>query len=167
MPHASVIETHYERCTTVGRDLSDTSSHSNERYLNTPEKKAKMCKLKERARTAEKQVEKLKEKIQQLTQQQGDEVDTNLNADLLGILNENYEQIKQAYPEGSFPRLFWEEQLKAASVKEARQVRWHPLMIKWCLNLKPISSAVYHSVRSSGFLRLPSERTLRDYTHYF
>lgn len=153
-----------KRCT---RDLSDTSSHSNERYLSTPEKKAKMCKLKERARTAEKQVEKLKAKIQQLTQQQGDDVDTNLNADLLGIMNENHEQIKQAYPEGSFARLFWEQQLKAASVKDARQVRWHPLMIKWCLNLKLISSAAYHSVRSSGFLRLPSERTLRDYTHYF
>lgn len=28
-------------------DLSDTSSHSNERYLSTPEKKAKMSKLKQ------------------------------------------------------------------------------------------------------------------------
>lgn len=87
--------------------------------------------------------------------------------DLLGIMNENSTNIKQAYPEGSFARLFWEEQLKAASVKDARQIRWHPLMIKWCLNLKLISSAAYHTVRTSGFLRLPSERTLRDYTHYF
>ena len=44
-------------------DLSDTSSHSNERYLNTPEKKAKMSKLKERARAAEKQVQNLRAKI--------------------------------------------------------------------------------------------------------
>lgn len=82
-------------------------------------------------------------------------------------MNENCERIKHTYPDGSFARLLWEEQLKSASVKDSRQIRWHPLMIKWCLNLKLISSAAYHAVCTSGFLRLPSERTLRDYTHYF
>lgn len=40
-------------------------------------------------------------------------------------------------------------------------------MIKWCLNLKLLSSSAYHTLRTSGFIQLPSERTLRDYTHYF
>ena len=39
-------------------------------------------------------------------------------------------------------------------------------MIKWCLNLKLMSSAAYHAMRSSGFITLPSERTLRGYTNY-
>ena len=39
-------------------------------------------------------------------------------------------------------------------------------MIRWCLNLKLLSSAAYHSLRTSGFIKLPSERTLRDYTHF-
>ena len=39
------------------------------------------------------------------------------------------------------------------------------MIIKWCLHLKMISSAAYHAMRSSGFIKLPSERTLRDYTH--
>ena len=30
-----------------------------------------------------------------------------------------------------------------------------------------ISSAEYHAMRSTGFIHLPSERTLRDFTHYF
>lgn len=38
---------------------------------------------------------------------------------------------------------------------------------RWCLNLKYLSSAAYHSLRTAGFVKLPSERTLRDYTHYF
>ena len=87
-------------------DLSDTSSHSNEHYLSTPEKKARMSKLKQRVCVAEKQVQNLRAKIKELTQQQGDDVDANLNADLLGIMNENCENIEQAYPEGSFARLF-------------------------------------------------------------
>lgn len=48
-----------------------------------------------------------------------------------------------------------------------KQVRWHPVMIKWCLNLKLLSSSAYHASRTSGFVKLPSERTLRDYTNYF
>ena len=110
-------------------------------------KKAKMSKLKDRVRVAEKQVQNLRAKIKELTQEQGDDVDANLNANLLGIMNESCENIKRAYPEGSFARLFWEDQLKAASVKDARQICWHPLMIKWCLNLKLISSAAYVNVR--------------------
>ena len=35
------------------------------------------------------------------------------------------------------------------------------------MNLKLLSSSAYHSLRSSGFITLPSERTLRDYTHLF
>ncbi len=38
------------------------------------------------------------------------------------------------------------------------------MMIKWCLNL---STKAYHLLRISGFIKLPSERTLRDYTNYF
>ncbi len=37
-------------------------------------------------------------------------------------------------------------------------------MIKWCVNLKLISSSAYNALRTSGFLKLPSERTLRDYS---
>ena len=61
----------------------------------------------------------------------------------------------------------FDEQLKAASVSDPRQVRWHPVLIKWCLNLKMLSSSSYHALRSTGFIKLPSERTLLDYTHYF
>ena len=45
------------------------------------------------------------------------------------------------------------------------QIRWPPTIIKWCLHLKYISAAAYHALRSL-FLVLPSERTLRDYSHF-
>lgn len=51
-------------------------------------------------------------------------------------------------------------------MSDARQMRWHPVMVRWCLNLKMLSSAAYHALCTSGFMRLPSERTLHDYTHY-
>ena len=45
-------------------------------------------------------------------------------------------------------------------------MRWHPLVIRFALNLKYLSSLAYTVVLKSGFLSLPSERTLRDYTHW-
>lgn len=68
---------------------------------------------------------------------------------------------------GAFTVFFWEEQFRAATCNDPRAVRWHPLMIRWCLNLKLLSSSAYHAMRSAGFIKLPTERTLRDYTHYF
>ncbi|SMN01866.1 hypothetical protein SPONN_135 [uncultured Candidatus Thioglobus sp.] len=142
---------------------SATSSHTNERYLSTPEKK----KMKTRLRTAEHQVLKLKEKITKITSEFGDKIDSGLQSDLLAIMNEKTDAIHSVYSEGSFSRLFWDQQLRAASASNLCQMRWHPLIIKWCLNLKLISSGAYHALRSTGFVKLPSERTLRDYTHYF
>ena len=50
-------------------------------------------------------------------------------------------------------------------LKDARQMRWHPMMIKWCMNLRMLSSSCYDALRSTRVLKLPSERTLQDYTH--
>ena len=38
-------------------------------------------------------------------------------------------------------------------------MKWHPMMVRWCLNLKLLSTSCYHALRTS-------KRTLRDYTHY-
>ena len=58
-------------------------------------------------------------------------------------------KIKQSYEmwiiylKGSFRRLFWEEQFKVARLTNSRQIR------------------------TSGMVKLLSERTLCDYTHYY
>ena len=150
-----------EQASTSG---STSSSHTNDRYLNTPEKKAK---LRKRLHTAEASVKRLSDRICKLTEDHGEVIDDALHSDLLSIMHSYDDEVKKVYPEGSFSRLLWEDQLKAASAKDARQMRWHPLMIKWCLNLKLLSGSAYHALRTSGFVKLPSERTLRDYIHYF
>lgn len=45
--------------------------------------------------------------------------------------------------------------------------RWHPLFIRWCLNIALASPKTYEIIQDSGFITLPSKRTLRDYTHWF
>ena len=43
---------------------------------------------------------------------------------------------------------------------------WHSLVIIVCLYLRHVSSRAYETVRSFGCIQLPSQRTLRNYTHY-
>ena len=56
--------------------------------------------------------------------------------------------------------------MKASLVKGKQGIRWHPAIIRWCLYLHHRSSGAYSTLRNSGVLKLPSERTLRDYRHF-
>ena len=109
---------------------SDSSSHTNDKYLNTPQKIAKISSLRKRVHTATESVKRLKAKICLLTESHGAIVDSELHSDLVDIMQKNDKQVKKSYHPGSFARLFWDEQLKASSVKDSRQVRWHPMLIK-------------------------------------
>ena len=139
---------------------------ANNRYLSTPQRQKKLKILQSRAYNAEREVHRLKEKIKMSTQRKGVMLGKEFSDDLMQIMKESDSSIKKLFPEGSFRHLFWTQQLQATKAKDARQMRWHPCMIQWCLNLKLLSSSAYHSLRTSGFVRLPSERTLRDYTHF-
>ena len=148
------------------KQVSESAKHTNNCYLNTPQRKRKLEHLQVRASNAEKEVKKLQERIEQCAERNGVQIQPSLNDDFIHIMKENAAHIEENFPEGSFRHLFWEQQFRAAKTKHARQMRWHPCMIRWCLNLKLLSSAAYHSLRTSGFIKLPSERTLRDYTHF-
>ncbi len=52
------------------------------------------------------------------------------------------------------------------SLNNKKQMRWHPYMIRFALNLKYLSTSAYKAARLSGVINLPSERTLSDYTHW-
>ncbi len=65
--YRATLRTLYNRYSHRSSDsISDISSHANVRYMNTPEKKAKISKLKKRAQSAGIELSKLQEKIKQL-----------------------------------------------------------------------------------------------------
>ena len=49
-------------------------------------------------------------KVETLIESSGEQVDDKLHSDLSTIMNENDANVSRDFPEGSFPRLLWDEQ---------------------------------------------------------
>ena len=143
-----------------------TTSRVNFRYLRTPEKATRFANRSAQVKRTSQELVRLKGKIDSLTRKEGITLDANLHKDMADIVSEETENIRSKFTDGSFQRLFWDQQLEYLKLSDSRNIRWHPMMIKWCLSLKFASSSAYEALRSSGVVRLPSSRTLRDYTHF-
>ena len=85
------------------------------------------------------------------------EVDHELSNDFSKILNSaNDADITP------FMKLFWEQQKKLFS-SSSKGVRYHPMIIRFCLSLAAKSPSCYEELRDSKLLILPSQRRLKDY----
>lgn len=104
-----------------------------------------------------------KERITKCIDSEGVHVSAELNSDLKSLLETYSSSVLTNHGKDSFETIFWQQQLSASSMKNKKSIRWHPLIIKWCLYLHYRSSGAYEVLRSSGLIHLPSGRTLRDY----
>ena len=143
--------------------MTDPSSHVNMRYITTPQRKSRVIKRTRQVGLQTRRIQRLEQKLANLIKEKGVAVDTELHTGLTQIMN-SHSADTDILPDGSLKKIFWQQQLKAASLKDMRQIRWHPVIIKWCLGLKLKS---YSAMKDTGFIKLPSECTLRDYTHVF
>ena len=55
------------------------------------------------------------------------------------------------FPNDSFRQLFWKQQLEAAIKNNPKQMKWHPLMIRWCLSIRFKSSSPYEALIPLGY----------------
>ena len=61
-----------------------------------------------------------------------------------------------------FMNLFWLQPQKLFS-SSAKSMKFHPMIIRFCLSAK---SACYEELRNSNILKLPSQRTFRNYRNF-
>ena len=137
---------------------------TNFRYLTTPQKLQKLRDMRDRLRRSEQVANQATLLLAKFIQSHGVELDACTSNDMLSIMEANKE--KAEGNNNQFCRLFWEQQLKAQSVKGKQGMRWHPAIIRWCLYLHHRSSGAYSTLQNSGVVAMPSERTLRDYRHF-
>nr|XP_047133158.1 uncharacterized protein LOC124811499 [Hydra vulgaris] len=86
-------------------------------------------------------------------------MDSELHNDFLSIISDAKHDISD------FMNLFWQEQKKLFRVSSSG-VRYHPMIIRYCLSIASKSPSAYQEIRNSKILVLPSLRTLRDYKNY-
>lgn len=145
---------------TTTSDSTSHKSHTNYRYLQPDEMMARMKNLQRAKRTAEKCVSRLNEKLHSIIDEHGIELEDEDASDMATLMKE---MDGEANAKNHFQKVFWEQQKKYNKLSDKRQMRWHPLMIRFALNLKYLSTNAYRAV--GNFLALPSRRTLCDYTH--
>ena len=138
----------------------------NYRYLTTAEKDDRLERLHNLQRQTKRKADRLSAKIAENIEHKGVIVDEAMHHDPTQIVNDHTSKVNATYPNDCFQKLFWMQQQKASALTNARSMRWYPLMIKWCLYLRHLSGSAYEMLRESGCITLPSQRTLRDYTHY-
>jgi hypothetical protein len=144
---------------------SNSSISTNYRYLNSAEKLSRLHLLHDSLRISQSKVVYLKSKLMRLMDDRSVSVDSKLH-DLSSIMEDENVHICEKYKPGTFQRVFWEQQIQASKLNSPRSMRWDPLVIRWCLYLRHLSSSAYELLKDSGIVSLPSQRTLRDYTYY-
>lgn len=115
-----------------------------------------------KCRQLEHQIEQMKSALENCSES----ISPQLGEDLTSIFSKTNQQ--NIPP---FMQFFWEEQQKYLKCSSPSSVRYHPMIIKFCLNLAAKSSSAYNDLRydpktGNGILVLPSSRTLRDYRNY-
>ena len=147
-------------------ECTHPSSHTSYAVLSTPQKDERLRRLYLEGKNAKLRLDRLRKKLEVASTQAHVNVDKTLDDDIRNMAADSTEVVHGTHPEGSFQHIFWEQQQRAAALNDSRSMKWHPLFIKWCLYLRHLSGKAYDMVRNSECIRLPSQRTLRDYTYY-
>ncbi|XP_019858496.1 PREDICTED: uncharacterized protein LOC109586734, partial [Amphimedon queenslandica] len=112
-------------------------------------------------------VRRLQTKLEKAIETDSVVVDEETSLDFEKIMEQEEFNIAEKFSDDSFQSLFWNQQKLALSKTGSKKngVRWHPMILRWCIYLRHQSSKAYETIRDSGCIALPSQRTLRDYSN--
>ena len=82
-------------------------------------------------------LERLKKKIEAESEAVGVTVDEQTHTDVIELTSSSdVSSLIAGLPKSSFQQWSWKQQCDAASKKNHRSMRWHPMMVHWCLDLR-------------------------------
>ena len=125
------------------------------RYQPLPTLINRLGQLQHQYRVISKQLDRLKKKIEEVTEVSGVVLDEQSHQDFKQLVTSSESsQFFDSLPKDSFQSIFWQQQVEAASKKNARNMRWHPLMIRWCLYLRHrwVQCVVLHLILCTMYL---------------
>lgn len=99
-------------------DVTSASSHTNYRFLSTPEKVSRMHSLRKRNKALMAKVTRMKARLESLIKEKGVILDDSTSEDMQVIMEEEDKTITDKYPEDSFQYIFWRQQKECLSSKK-------------------------------------------------
>lgn len=131
--------------------------NTNVRYLAKKHIHYSLVQKQKKIRQQKQVIDRLTTKMKKMILKEGVKVDPNLAIDFTEIL--------QSAALTSNQSLFLQQQLKYSQTKKGCGMRWHPTLIRMALSLYLKAPGAYKELCESGFVKLPTARTLFDYSH--
>ena len=129
-------------------------AHPNAPVSKTAPERIKLTLQEQILRCAE--IERQIEEMKMEAEKSSVAVDPEISDDFLKILDNSERNLSP------FMTLFWQQQKKLFN-KSKNGVRYHPMLIRFCLPLAAKSPSCYEELRQSNILVLPSQKRLKDY----
>ena len=84
------------------------------------------------------------------------------------LLKAVIEKEQNTFEEGTPQWLLWQQQLEQNKKADKSSMKWHPLIIRWCLSIYHTSPAAYKQISSkrNNILILPHINTLKRYINF-
>ena len=119
----------------------------------------KLSQQKEKISSLQNEVYRTQHQFQREMASKGVTLDACQSMEIKDVMAACTSEMEKAFPNAnSYQRLFWMEQLKSINSRSSKGMRWHPMILRWCLYLRQKSSAAYDALRETGFVTLPSSR---------
>ena len=146
-----VMRWHSQQCDSPSNSSRTShNNHTNIQFLNVKE-------MEERLRKVPRQKRKMTAKYQKLEEKMKKDIDENgipLTEPEADIVEEDATGTVEALPRDSVQYILWKEQKQYNALKDKCHMRWHPVVIRFALNLKYAFTVAYHDqqVTKLGFL---------------
>ena len=124
-------------------DHTSASSHTRYRDFTPAERDERMKNLHRTLKQMNQKVKRLQVKVDKLISDQAVHLQDKDTADLSSIISEMSPVVVDAFPPNTPQHIFWDQQKRFNSLKDKRQIKWHPLVVRFALNLKYLSSSAY------------------------
>ena len=116
----------YRHNTKVGH-----SSRVNYRYLDKKSSVSRMRSMQKELKRRKDALDRMTKKIRSIIERESLPVDRELHSDLVSVMKEHIPDAEK--PATDFISLFWKQQLRSFSCKKSTSMKWHPIMIRFCL----------------------------------
>ena len=141
----------------------DESSHVNARYMKIDELTSRLNNAQKSKREAILKAARLAVSVKKVAENDGVIVSTDQHTLFNEIIKNNVPNFEENTPQW----LLWQQQAEQAT-KHKTSMRWHPLIIRWCLSIYLASPAAYRQMASkkNKFIVLPHVNTLKKYINF-